>query len=386
MHRSVSILVGAATLAGAYTNTDVKQFMLKNIDPIVLPGQYKSHMHSFFGSDAVNINTNSSAELQAGCSTAVNPNDFSVYWVPTLYHVDGSTRTAIAPKRFTAYYNFEKTQAEVAIPQDFKVLAGNTGATSAADVISGSDITWLCMGKDFDEGGKDNAQWPQATCSDSDNILQAVVWFPDCVDTSTLESAYSSGGKCSGSMKMMPQLRFSIRYDVSSIGSWSGDPPLELACGTSYCMHGDFINGWLPEAAENMVTALTEERHLQAVNGPNGEYRDGTICKTTATDADPDNGTNDYETSLEMMMGSASGNGTGTTTTSAAKTSTTATKASGTATTKVSASTTGKATSKTSSSAKSTATAASAKAVSNKAVSNARSCEKKRSLARRFSA
>jgi hypothetical protein len=54
-------------------------FMFKNIDPIVFPGQYVSHMHSFFGSDAVNINTSTSAELREGCSTARNPNDFSVY-------------------------------------------------------------------------------------------------------------------------------------------------------------------------------------------------------------------------------------------------------------------------------------------------------------------
>ena len=36
-------------------------------------------MHSFFGSDAVNFNTTTSAELQKGCSTAENPNDFSAY-------------------------------------------------------------------------------------------------------------------------------------------------------------------------------------------------------------------------------------------------------------------------------------------------------------------
>jgi hypothetical protein len=54
--------------------------MYKNIDPIVYPGQYsKSHLHTFFGSDAITINTNTSAELQAGCATAENPNDFSTY-------------------------------------------------------------------------------------------------------------------------------------------------------------------------------------------------------------------------------------------------------------------------------------------------------------------
>lgn len=75
---ALSILAAAGTVQ-AYTMINAGWFMRKNIDPIVIPGQYKSHMHSFFGSDAVTINTNSSAELQAGCHTNSNPNDFSVY-------------------------------------------------------------------------------------------------------------------------------------------------------------------------------------------------------------------------------------------------------------------------------------------------------------------
>lgn len=64
----------------AYTDIDVDFFMYKNIDPIVFPGEYnKSHLHTFFGSDAITINTTTSAELQAGCATAENPNDFSTY-------------------------------------------------------------------------------------------------------------------------------------------------------------------------------------------------------------------------------------------------------------------------------------------------------------------
>jgi hypothetical protein len=36
-------------------------------------------MHSFFGSDAVTVNTTTSEELRAGCHTNDNPNDYSVY-------------------------------------------------------------------------------------------------------------------------------------------------------------------------------------------------------------------------------------------------------------------------------------------------------------------
>jgi hypothetical protein len=76
-------LVGStiAPAAYAYTQANVASpFMYKNVDPIVFPGEYgKSHMHSFFGSDAVTASTTTSAELQKGCTTADNPNDFSVY-------------------------------------------------------------------------------------------------------------------------------------------------------------------------------------------------------------------------------------------------------------------------------------------------------------------
>jgi hypothetical protein len=104
-------------------------------------------------------------------------------------------------------------------------------------------------------------------------------------------------------MFTMPQLRFSIRYDVKQIGSWQGEPPLELACGPSYCFHGDFINGWDESYGEVMRAGLTKPRNVQKLEG----YRAGTECKEKPTDADPENGTSDYEESLKMMAGGDSG-------------------------------------------------------------------------------
>ena len=75
-HQSFPVAAGSAS---AYTIAVADLVMHKNIDPVVMRGQYKSHMHSLFGSDAVTINTTSSAGLQAGCTTAHNANDFSSY-------------------------------------------------------------------------------------------------------------------------------------------------------------------------------------------------------------------------------------------------------------------------------------------------------------------
>jgi hypothetical protein len=52
-----------------YAIVEADLFMHKNIDPAIMPGKYKSHLHYFFGSDAVTTNTTSSTELQAGCTT-----------------------------------------------------------------------------------------------------------------------------------------------------------------------------------------------------------------------------------------------------------------------------------------------------------------------------
>lgn len=78
MQFSIFLLAAAGT-ASAYTIVEQDAFMHKNVDSIVQPGQYKSHLHTFFGSDAVTANTNSSKELQAGCTTAHNANDLSSY-------------------------------------------------------------------------------------------------------------------------------------------------------------------------------------------------------------------------------------------------------------------------------------------------------------------
>ena len=82
MFSSILHILAVAGAVQAYTVVNVDYFMYKNIDPIVIPGQYKSHLHTFFGSDAVNASTTTSTELRQGCSTAQNPNDFSIYCKP----------------------------------------------------------------------------------------------------------------------------------------------------------------------------------------------------------------------------------------------------------------------------------------------------------------
>lgn len=77
--RRAFILLASAGAVSAWTEMYHKAFMDKNIDPIVVPGTYTSHMHTFFGSDAITKDMPTSADLQKGCYSGDNPNDLSVY-------------------------------------------------------------------------------------------------------------------------------------------------------------------------------------------------------------------------------------------------------------------------------------------------------------------
>lgn len=79
MKRSILSVLAGSSIAAAWTELSHAPFMTKNIDAIVVPGTYTSHMHSFFGSDAITNVLPTSAELQEGCYSGDNPNDLSVY-------------------------------------------------------------------------------------------------------------------------------------------------------------------------------------------------------------------------------------------------------------------------------------------------------------------
>jgi hypothetical protein len=79
MTKALAVVFLLTVTVTAYTDIRHKRFMLKNMDPIVSPGKYKSHMHSFYGSDAVTKDLPTTEQLQKGCPSGENPNDLSVY-------------------------------------------------------------------------------------------------------------------------------------------------------------------------------------------------------------------------------------------------------------------------------------------------------------------
>ncbi|KAK4222212.1 hypothetical protein QBC38DRAFT_519569 [Podospora fimiseda] len=295
-------LLGTTT---AYTDIRHKRFMIKNIDPIVHPGLYKSHMHSFFGSDAVTKDLPTTAQLQQGCPSGENPNDLSVYWIPTLYYVRGENDyVEVNPGMFSTYYeNIDK--AEIPYPQDFFAVAGNASAKTQADANENfTGLTWWCENGPEDRQSRNRALMPRVTCSGN---IQTILRFPDCVQPTNIKNyAYSAnnGNRCPSNMKRIPQLRFSVRYNVRSLipQGWNGTPPLKLACGNigeGYCFHGDFINGWFDDAQKNLLKATSRNTWVR-VDGARGQGKAGNGgCQTR--DGDPNGGTSDYLKSLGMM-------------------------------------------------------------------------------------
>ncbi|KAJ5880735.1 uncharacterized protein N7473_011788 [Penicillium subrubescens] len=125
--------------------------MRKNIDSIVLPGRYTSHVHSFFGNDAVNATTSTTEALLDGCATNSNPKDLSAN--------NGTALVPIEARYFKADYNKIDT-AEIPFPTDFKVVAGNASATAAEQVDELWNMTWWC---EYGSETTPNANgWPDA--------------------------------------------------------------------------------------------------------------------------------------------------------------------------------------------------------------------------------
>jgi hypothetical protein len=167
----------AVRSAYAYTQVNVPSpFMYKNIDPIVFPGeQDKSHLHSFFGSDAVTVDTTTSDELRTGCTNAENPNDLSVYWVPALLYQSGSTMEPVPVMRFSAYYGLGDTPAEIPIPENLKMLAGDAKATTVDTMPTEAHAEWSC---ESEAVALDVNGFPSKTCS---THLQQLLYFPNCM-------------------------------------------------------------------------------------------------------------------------------------------------------------------------------------------------------------
>jgi len=203
-------------------------------DPIVHPGESgASHQHEFFGNRTTSADSTYTS-LRAGGTTCRIAADTAAYWVPALYD-DGQR---IAPLKVNAYYLRGGGRGQVAaFPAGLKVIAGNSGATTAqARAITG----WKCSGIRPLALSAD----PVACPAGSHAVL--VIRFPDCWNGKDLDSADHQGhmayrvrGRCpSGYPVRVPRLSLNVHYQLPDVTG------LSLASGSIYSSHADFFNAW----------------------------------------------------------------------------------------------------------------------------------------------
>jgi hypothetical protein len=215
-------------------------------DPIVFPGQVgASHLHDFFGNRSTNA-FSTVQSLDAATSTCMvkglSPGkDRSAYWVPAA----SQNGVKLTPLRVLVYYQLGRRKPGNIrpFPHGFKMIAGDSHATSPQDVVR-----WGCT------DGPSSAEPP--TCP-VDQKLVLRITFPDCWDGVRLDStdhrshvAYSMNGACPSTHPVqVPRLFFAVRYQSQ------GGLGVTLSSGGQYSGHADFFNAWEPAALQERVNS-----------------------------------------------------------------------------------------------------------------------------------
>lgn len=213
-------------------------------DPIVFPGKPgASHQHTFVGNTTTDASS-TFGSLRSGSTTCLRPDDTAGYWVPALYQ--GTTE--ILPAGATVYYR-RGTLAEVtAFPNNLRIIAGDSKATSPQDLRVTS---WSCG---LDSGVDRSSTVP--TCpAQRGSFLRLHIRFPECWDGRRLDSpdhkshmAYATRAGCPSTHPVeVPQITQIYRYPTR------GGEGFSLASGGVYSAHADFVNAWKPSSLHKLV-------------------------------------------------------------------------------------------------------------------------------------
>ncbi len=246
-------------------------------DPIVHPGAPgASHSHEFFGSEVTDA-WSTGESLQGTATTCEDQKDTAAYWVPTL-SVDG---VPVDPTLVRAYYRARAgvdVRDVVAPPTGLAMLAGiapteGPPAPPIGDAPSSDDEHHDAHRGHDGHGGSaarpgTGGGWgcglrPRHLRAEppTDCMLRAPLTlqlkFPDCWDGEHLDSddhashvARSVDGVCPASHPVvMPELQLSVVWPVAGADAARAT----LSSGPTREAHGDFLNGWAPDALAGHV-------------------------------------------------------------------------------------------------------------------------------------
>lgn len=266
-----------------------------------------SHMHTYFGGDVPTDDKTDLEDLTApgtGSTCAGGTVNRSLYWIPTMLRDEGDgTHTVVEPTNFFAYYKnslnvYGKTDAVIfsrnkgipdttliaralpkALPDGWHTLKMISYSYEGDPAIEkGNNSQWSCPSK---TGGTSTANNAMPLDCASNSTLRVQMWFPQCLNTkkqprgsaeSTDASNYSAQGQlqwlqyaknrvnddgcpsdtASDTWVRIPTLSYTVFYTTDDTGNanWVLSSDHMMGDGRpGNSMHGDFMNGWKPEAA-----------------------------------------------------------------------------------------------------------------------------------------
>ncbi|MEM9377410.1 MAG: DUF1996 domain-containing protein [Pseudomonadota bacterium] len=268
-----------------------------------------SHMHTYFGGDVLTDDATDLNDLTAdgtGSTCAGGAVNRSLYWIPTMLRMEGGgIHTVVEPTNFFAYYKnslniYGKTESVIfsrnkGIPDKTLIARALPDSMPAAwydlkmisysyednpNIEKGNNSQWECPSR---SGGTSKTTNVMPLDCAPNSTLRVQMWFPQCLNTkkqprspreSTNAAQYSAEGQlewlqfaknrvnddgcpsdtADDTWVRIPTLSYAVFYKVDDTGNanWILSSDHMMGDGRpGNSMHGDFMNGWNPNAASS---------------------------------------------------------------------------------------------------------------------------------------
>ncbi|KAI0692895.1 hypothetical protein BC835DRAFT_1276877 [Cytidiella melzeri] len=320
----IALSAAPAALASDHMILSSSMLTYTRQDPIVNPGAVGTHVHAVTGASNFDRNSDYDSLRNAQCTTLpFQQVDKSIYWTPSLYYQDQTTKklTLMTGGR-NHYYFFDRhgpNETVKAFPEGFRMLAGNPARISYnASSFADQAVSFVCLdysgaiANDPAYAERQDINFPDVNkCADG---LRMQIFFPSCWDGVNLDSAdhkshmsypvdnYNNGACPSSHPVHLVSIFYETFVSVSDHPYWgSGAYVTSTGDPTLLSWHGDFMNGW-------DVSTLQEA--VDTCHGMNGDinacpalhsYIDTTMasaCKPDSTTPNEDVGLNDEISAL----------------------------------------------------------------------------------------
>ena len=201
----MAALLSAPMVLGTSSKMDFLPLADVRTDPIVAPTCLSDHVHTFYGAQASLRPETSYADMVSAKGNSGNlKENLSLYWHPTLYHLNFGTYDKANIWFGTAYYIWKTTEVSgytSAFPNGFKMITSETSgrkaqvrytceAPSPCEPTATNDCTGsssppppLCPNTVASENCF--TELPKTACA----VMEASIVFPSCWDGVRSDSA-----------------------------------------------------------------------------------------------------------------------------------------------------------------------------------------------------